>query len=87
MSELPNYVDDSRVRDLVVHKQAFALYFHQQTTPQLLEVMGHERLREIHLLDNGGYGLLAVAQRQKDSEAVLIRKALAHKGCDAKALF
>ena len=86
MRQLPNYVDDSLVGDLVVHEQALALHFHQETTPQLLQVMGHKGLRKIHLLHYGGDGLLAVAQRQKDSEAVLIRKALADKGHDAEAL-
>jgi hypothetical protein len=49
--------------------------------------MGHKGLRKIHLLHYGGDGLLAFAQRRKDSETVLIRKAFADKGCDAKALF
>ena len=72
MRQAPNNVDDSLVRDLVVHEQALALYFHQKTSPQLLQVMRHEGLRKIHLLDNSGDGLPAVAQRQKDSESVLI---------------
>src|SRR5208283_3149555 len=79
--QLPNYVDDSLVRDLVVHEQALALHVYQEAASQFLKVMGDEGLRKIHLLNYGRDGLPAVAQRQKDSETVLIRKAFADKSC------
>jgi len=83
--QLSHYVDDSLVGDLVVHEQALALHFHQETASQLLEVMGHERLRQTKLLHYGGNGFSGVAQGHKDSEAVLIGKAFADKRYDTEA--
>jgi hypothetical protein len=86
VGQFPNYVDHSFIGDLVVHEQPFAFHVYQEAASQFLEVVRHKGLREIHLFHYGGDSLFTVAQRQKDSKAVLIRKAFAHKGHNAEAM-